>query len=43
MRDLVQITGPLRRAHDDDRYRRSLRQRLADIRTGDTTSRWKAF
>lgn len=41
MRDLVQITGPLRRAHDE-RYRRILSQRLTDIRIGDTTSRWRA-
>lgn len=34
MRDLVQITGPLRRAADSDRHARALRQRLDGIRDG---------
>ena len=43
MRDLVQLTGPIRRARDSDRYRRALRQRLDSLRCGDITSVWKAL
>jgi hypothetical protein len=40
MRDLVQITGPLRRARDSDRHRQALRQRVEGVRTGDTDCVW---
>jgi hypothetical protein len=43
MRDLVQLTGPIRRARDSDPYRRALRQRLDSLRCGDTTSIWRAL
>jgi hypothetical protein len=43
MRDLVQLTGPIRRARDSDRHRRALRQRLDSLRCGDTTSIWRAL
>jgi hypothetical protein len=43
MRDLVQLTGPIRRARDSDPYRRALRQRLDGLRCGDTTSIWRAL
>ncbi len=43
MRDLVQITGPLRRAADSEAHREALRQRLDAIRAGDTTATWKAL
>jgi hypothetical protein len=43
MRDLVQLTGPIRRAPDSDVHRRLLRQRLDSLRCGDTTSIWKAL
>jgi hypothetical protein len=43
MRDLVQLTGPIRRAPDSDLHRRLLRQRLDSLRCGDTTSIWTAL
>jgi hypothetical protein len=43
MRDLVQLTGPIRRAPDSDSHRQALRQRLDSLRCGDTTSLWKAL
>ncbi|BCJ36359.1 aminoglycoside phosphotransferase [Actinocatenispora thailandica] len=42
MRDLVQLTGPLRRAATSERHRRMLRQRFDAIRAGDPTP-WTAF
>jgi Phosphotransferase enzyme family len=43
MRDLVQLTGPIRRARDSEPHRRALRQRLDSLRRGDTTSVWTAL
>jgi aminoglycoside phosphotransferase (APT) family kinase protein len=43
MRDLVQLTGPIRRARDAGRYRQVLRQRLDGLRAGDTTAIWRAL
>jgi hypothetical protein len=43
MRDLVQLTGPIRRARDSDPHFRALRQRLDSLRCGDTTSIWRAL
>ncbi len=43
MRDLVQLTGPIRRAHDGGRYRQALRQRLDGLRAGDTSTIWTAL
>jgi hypothetical protein len=43
MRDLVQLTGPIRRAHDSEPHCQALRQRLGDLRSGDTTSVWAAL
>jgi hypothetical protein len=43
MRDLVQLTGPIRRARDSDPHRQALRQRLDSLRCGDTTSVWMAL
>lgn len=43
MRDLVQITGPLRRATHAPAYHAALRQRLDAIRTGDTSTTWAAL
>lgn len=43
MRDLVQLTGPIRRASDSEPHRLALRQRLDDLRAGDITSAWKAL
>jgi hypothetical protein len=43
MRDLVQLSGPIRRARDSEPHRRVLRQRLGDLRSGDTTSSWRAL
>lgn len=42
MRDLVQIAGPLRRAPEEPALARALRQRLAGIRSGSTTT-WTEF
>lgn len=43
MRDLVQLTGPIRRAPDSGPHRQALRQRLGDLRAGRTTTTWKAL
>ena len=43
MRDLVQLSGPIRRARDSEPHRRALRQRLGDLRSGDTASTWNAL
>jgi hypothetical protein len=43
MRDLVQLSGPIRRARDSDPHRQALRQRLDSLRCGDTTSVWAAL
>jgi Phosphotransferase enzyme family len=43
MRDLVQLTGPIRRAPDSEPHRRLLRERLDSLRSGDTTSIWMAL
>jgi hypothetical protein len=43
MRDLVQLTGPIRRATDAAKYHSALRQRLDDLRSGDTASVWTAI
>jgi aminoglycoside phosphotransferase (APT) family kinase protein len=43
MRDLVQLTGPIRRAPDSEPHRRLLRERLDSLRCGDTTSIWTAL
>lgn len=43
MRDLVQLTGPIRRARDAERYRQVLRQRLDGLRAGDTVTTWRAL
>lgn len=40
MRDLMQLTGPLRRAGADERYLHALRQRFTGIRSGDVTASW---
>lgn len=42
MRDLVQLTGPIRRARDSVPYRQLLRQRLGSLRAGDATT-WTAI
>jgi Phosphotransferase enzyme family len=41
MRDLVQLTGPIRRAPDSEPHRRFMRERLDSLRRGDTMSIWK--
>jgi Phosphotransferase enzyme family len=43
MRDLVQLTGPIRRARDSEPHRQALRQRLGSLRSGDTVSVWTAL
>lgn len=43
MRDLVQLSGPLRRARQSGPHRALLRQRLDSLRRGDTTSLWRAL
>jgi hypothetical protein len=43
MRDLMQLTGPLRRAADDPTFSTALRQRLDGIRKGDQQTVWKAL
>ncbi len=43
MRDLVQLTGPIRRADNSERHRQVLRQRLDALRSGDTASTWTAL
>jgi len=43
MRDLVQLTGPLRRAGDRPEFVAALRQRLGGIRSGDVRVTWRAL
>lgn len=43
MRDLVQLTGPLRRAGDRPEFAAALRERMEGIRTGDTSGVWQAL
>ncbi|MGK8505255.1 aminoglycoside phosphotransferase family protein [Nocardia asiatica] len=43
MRDLVQVTGPLRRAASSPDHARRLRQRLGDIRAGNRTTQWSQY
>lgn len=43
MRDLVQLTGPIRRAGAAPKYEQALRQRLDALRTGNTSSTWIAL
>ena len=43
MRDLVQLSGPIRRAPDSEPHRRLLRERLDSLRRADTTSIWTAL
>jgi hypothetical protein len=43
MRDLVQLSGPLRRARDAPRFEAALRQRLDGIRRGDMQATWRAL
>jgi Phosphotransferase enzyme family len=43
MRDLVQLTGPIRRASNSELHHRALRQRLDSLRSEDTTSIWTAL
>jgi aminoglycoside phosphotransferase (APT) family kinase protein len=43
MRDLVQLTGPLRRAGDRPEFAAALRQRLDDIRYDNVQAVWRAL
>lgn len=43
MRDLVQLVALLRRVPDQSGLAQALRQRLGDIKAGDTTTVWQAF
>jgi aminoglycoside phosphotransferase (APT) family kinase protein len=43
MRDLVQLTGPLRRARDSPTFDAALQQRLNGIRHGNTQAIWRAL
>jgi hypothetical protein len=43
MRDLVQLSGPIRRARESEPHRQALRQRLGSLRSGDTRSFWTAL
>ncbi len=43
MRDLVQLTGPLRRAGDRPEFAAVLQQRLEGIRSGDVRATWRAL
>ena len=43
MRDLVQLTGPLRRSHDGPTFAESLRQRMDGVRSGDLKGVWRAL
>ncbi|MGH3822665.1 MAG: aminoglycoside phosphotransferase family protein [Pseudonocardiaceae bacterium] len=43
MRDLAQITGPLRRAPHSPPHAKALRQRLDGLQAGDTTTIWTAL
>jgi aminoglycoside phosphotransferase (APT) family kinase protein len=42
MRDLVQLTGPIRRSTDSLYHRQVLRQRLDSLQAGDTTTVWSS-
>lgn len=43
MRDLAQISGPLRRAAQSPPHAHALRQRVAGIRASNTTTVWTAL
>lgn len=43
MRDLVQLTGPLRRVSDHPEFAAALRERLDGIRNGDVRAVWRAL
>lgn len=43
MRDLAQLPGPIRRARESNPHREALRERLDGLRSGDTTSAWRAL
>lgn len=43
MRDLMQLTGPLRHSATQPRYLGALRQRLSGIRSGDREQQWKTM
>ncbi|WP_067468726.1 aminoglycoside phosphotransferase family protein [Nocardia amamiensis] len=43
MRDLVQVTGPLRRAEASPEHAARLRQRINDIRAGSRTTSWSQY
>ncbi len=43
MRDLVQLTGPLRRGHADPVMAAAFRQRLSSVKAGDTAGSWRAL
>jgi hypothetical protein len=43
MRDLVQLSGPIRRARDSVPHRQALRQRLDSLRSGDNATVWTAL
>ena len=43
MRDLVQLTGPLRHSATQPRYLQALRQRIEGIRSGDREEQWKTM
>ncbi len=43
MRDVVQLTGPLRRAGDGPEFAAALRQRFDAIRSGDRNAVWQAW
>ncbi|WP_216917852.1 phosphotransferase [Nocardia noduli] len=43
MRDLVQLSGPLRRATDSPEYADRLHQRLTDIKAGRKTTQWSQY
>ncbi|MBS2547778.1 aminoglycoside phosphotransferase family protein [Catenulispora sp. NL8] len=43
MRDMMQLTGPLRRASADQRYFTFLQQRFSGIRASDRSSQWLAL
>jgi aminoglycoside phosphotransferase (APT) family kinase protein len=43
MRDLVQVTGPLRRAAASAEHADRLRQRIDDIRAGNLTTSWSQY
>ncbi|MFI5716165.1 aminoglycoside phosphotransferase family protein [Nocardia sp. NPDC051750] len=43
MRDLVQVSGPLRRAAASPEHARRLRQRIDDLRAGNRTTSWSQY